>query len=135
MALNNVDLMGRLVADPEYRKTSGDIGITTFRIAVDRDYVSKESGNREADFISCVAFRGSATFVAQYFGKGDMIAINGRLQSRTYQDQEGNNRTKLEVVCNNCYFGSAKGGSEGHSDGAADTFTQPASDTDTDLPF
>ena len=119
MALNNVDLMGRLVADPEYRKTSGDIGITTFRIAVDRDYVSKESGNREADFISCVAFRGSATFVAQYFGKGDMIAINGRLQSRTYQDQEG----------------SAKGGSEGHSDGAADTFAQPASDTDTDLPF
>ena len=81
MALNNVDLMGRLVADPEFRKISEETEVTSFRIAVDRDYVNKSTGNREADFINCVAFRGTAKFVATYFGKGDMIVVNGRLQT------------------------------------------------------
>jgi len=132
MALNNVDLMGRLVADPEFRKISEETEVTSFRIAVDRDYVNKSTGNREADFINCVAFRGTAKFVATYFGKGDMIVVNGRLQTRTYQDQDGNNRSRTEVLCENCYFGSPKGSHDGSNQESQAT---AADIDDTDLPF
>lgn len=132
MALNNVDLMGRLVADPEFRKISEETEVTSFRIAVDRDYVNKSTGNREADFINCVAFRGTAKFVATYFGKGDMIVVNGRLQTRTYQDQDGNNRSRTEVLCENCYFGSPKGSHDGSSQ---ESHATAADIDDTDLPF
>lgn len=132
MALNNVNIMGRLVADPEFKQVNDDLNVTSFRVAVDRDYVSKSTDKREADFFNCVAFRGTSKFVAQYFGKGDMIVVNGRLQSRSYQDQQGNNRTVVEIVCENCYFGSPKGGAANND--AASTQTQEVSE-DTDLPF
>ena len=117
--------MGRLVADPELRKVNNDTSVVSFRIAVDRDFVNKETNKREADFFNVTAWRGLADFVAQYFAKGDMIAVTGRLQSRTYQDKDGNNRNTVEILAEHCYFGSAKKDADG----------SPASEDDADVPF
>ena len=125
MALNQVAQMGRLVADPELRKVNNDTSVVSFRIAVDRDFVNKETNQREADFFNVTAWRGLADFVAQYFAKGDMIAVTGRLQSRTYQDKDGNNRNTVEILAEHCYFGSAKKGESGAS----------ANEDDADVPF
>ena len=125
MALNQVAQMGRLVADPELRKVNNDTSVVSFRIAVDRDFVNKETNNREADFFNVTAWRGLADFVAQYFAKGDMIAVTGRLQSRTYQDKDGNNRNTVEILAEHCYFGSSK----------KDAGGSPASEDDADVPF
>lgn len=108
MALNRINLMGRLVADPELRKVGGDISVVSFRIAVDRDRKNKETGEREADFIPVTAWRNVADFAAQYFAKGDMIVVSGRLQSRNYEDKDGNKRTAYDVVAENIYFGASK---------------------------
>ncbi len=115
--LNKIFLMGRLVADPDHRQTPSGTSVTTFRIAVDRDFRNKETGEKEADFISVVTWRATADFVAKYFSKGRMIVVDGRLQTRNYTDREGNRRTATEVVAENIYFGdTARRDSDGGYD-------------------
>ena len=101
--LNRVILMGRLVSDPELKTTPNGVSVTSFRIAVDRNYV-KSGEERKADFIDIVAWRGQAEFICKYFGKGSMIAVEGQLQSRTYQAKDGTNRYVVEVVADNVSF-------------------------------
>ena len=101
--LNRVILMGRLVSDPELKTTASGISVTSFRIAVDRNYV-KQGEERKADFIDIVCWRQQAEFVCRYFGKGAMIAVDGQLQSRTYQAKDGTNRYVTEVVAENVSF-------------------------------
>lgn len=105
--LNVVAIMGRLVADPELRTTTQGNSVCSFRIACDRSYV-QQGQERQADFIDIVAWRQQAEFVSKYFQKGSMIAIDGSLQTRQYQDKNGNNRTAVEVVANNISFAGAK---------------------------
>lgn len=105
--LNVVAIMGRLVADPELRTTPAGYSVCSFRIACDRSYV-QQGRERQADFIDIVAWRQQADFVSKYFHKGSMIAIDGSLQTRNYQDKNGNSRTAVEVVANNISFAGAK---------------------------
>lgn len=105
--LNVVAIMGRLVADPELRTTQQGTNVCTFRIACERNF-AKQGEQRQADFINIVAWRQQAEFVSKYFQKGSMIAIDGSLQTRQYQDKQGNNRTEVEVVANNISFAGAK---------------------------
>nr|DAR23375.1 MAG TPA: Single strand binding protein [Caudoviricetes sp.] len=95
--LNVVALMGRLVADPELKTTQSGNSVCTFRVAVDRSYVS-QGEERQADFITVTAWRKTAEFVSKYFQKGSMISVHGRLETRQYQDKNGNNRTATEVL-------------------------------------
>lgn len=101
--LNRAILMGRLVGDPELKTTPSGTSVTSFRIAVDRSYV-KQGEERKADFIDIVCWRQTAEFVCRYFGKGAMIAVEGQLQSRTYQTKDGANRYVVEVVADNVSF-------------------------------
>lgn len=106
--LNKIFLQGRLVADPELRQTQSGIPVATFRIAVDRDFKNKDTGEKETDFVTVVAWRGTAEFVNQYFSKGRMAIVEGRLQMRDYTDKAGNKRTAAEVVASGVYFGDSK---------------------------
>lgn len=105
--LNVVAIMGRLVADPELRTTTQGNSVCSFRIACDRSYV-QQGQERQADFIDIVAWRQQAEFVSRHFQKGSMIAVEGSLQTRNYQDKNGNSRTAVEVVANNISFAGAK---------------------------
>lgn len=105
--LNVVAIMGRLVADPELRTTPAGVNVCQFRIACDRNF-ARQGEQRQADFVDIVAWRAQADFVCKYFSKGSLIAINGRIQTRNYQDKNGNNRTAVEVVANNISFAGAK---------------------------
>lgn len=105
--LNVVAIMGRLVADPELRTTTQGHSVCSFRIACDRSY-AQQGQERQADFIDIVAWRQQADFVSKYFQKGSMIAVEGRLQTRNYQDKNGNSRTAVEVVANNISFAGTK---------------------------
>ncbi len=105
--LNVVAIMGRLVHDPELRNTTQGTNVCTFRIACERSY-SKPGEQRQADFVDIVAWRQQADFVSKYFQKGSMIAVDGNLQTRNYQDKQGNKRTAVEVVANNISFAGAK---------------------------
>lgn len=111
--LNHIDIMGRLTRDPELRRTASGISCVSFTIAVDRDYSGKDSGEKETDFIDCVAWRSTADFVSKYFTKGRMIVVSGKLQIRSWTDKEGNKRRSAEVVADNCYFGDSKKESSG----------------------
>ena len=160
--LNRIVIMGRLTRDPELRRTQTGTAVTSFSLAVDRDFKSRESGEKATDFIDVVAWRQTAEFVCQYFAKGRMAVVEGRLQIRDWKDKDGNNRRSAEVVADNIYFGdskrdSADGGSFNQSQGYAQSFNQvppqqPAyqapqnvsaapsdfsmlSDDDPDLPF
>lgn len=104
MSMNKMILMGRLVADPELKQTPSGVSVATFRVAVDRDYQDKNSGQRQADFIPCVAWRGTGEFVARYFTKGRMIAVEGSLQTRQYEDKNGGKRTAYEVIVSKASF-------------------------------
>ena len=106
--LNHIVLMGRLTRDPELRRTQAGIAVTSFRLAVDRDYQSKDGGDKQADFIDVVAWRSTAEFVSKYFAKGRMAVVSGRLQMRDWTDKDGNKRTSAEVVADNVYFGDSK---------------------------
>ena len=106
--LNHIVIMGRLTRDPELRRTGSGIAVTSFTLAVDRDYNSKESGERETDFIDCVAWRSTGEFVSKYFAKGRMAVVSGRLQIRSWTDKDGNKRRSAEVVADNVYFGESK---------------------------
>ena len=114
MALNIVALMGRLTRDPEMRKTPQGVSVATFTVAVDRSFV-KQGEERQADFIDIVCWRNTAEFVCKYFQKGSMIALNGSIQTRTYQDKNGTNRKAFEIVADNVHFAGEKkdGGAQG----------------------
>lgn len=98
--LNRIVLIGRLVADPEMKHTSSGVAVSSFRIAVDRPFRT-QGGEQETDFIDCVAWRNNAEFAANYLHKGRLIAVEGRLQVRSYQAQDGTKRRVSEVVCDN----------------------------------
>ena len=106
--LNHITLMGRLVRDPELRRTGTGVAVASFRIAVDRDFAPKDGGERKADFIDCVAWRQTGEFISKYFTKGRMIVVDGRLEMRDWTDKEGNKRTTAEVVVSSAYFGDSK---------------------------
>ena len=107
--LNVVAIMGRLVADPELRTTPQGTSVTTFRIACDRNFV-RQGEQRQADFLDVVAWRQQAEFVCRYFQKGSLIAISGSIQTRQYQDKNGNNRTAVEIVADNVNFAGSSPG-------------------------
>ena len=111
--LNHITLMGRLVRDPELRRTGSGIAVASFRVAVDRDFQSKDGGERKADFIDCVAWRQTGEFISKYFAKGRMIVVDGRLEMRDWTDKDGNKRTTAEVVVANAYFGDSKRDGDG----------------------
>ena len=111
--LNHITIMGRLTRDPELRRTGSGIAVASFTVAVDRDYSGKDNGEKETDFIECVAWRHTGEFVSKYFTKGRMIVVDGRLQIRGWTDKDGNKRRTAEVVADNCYFGDSKKESSG----------------------
>ena len=107
--LNHIVLMGRLTRDPELRRTGSGIPVTTFTLAVDRDFGgNRDTGEKETDFIDIVTWRSTAEFVSKYFTKGRMAVISGRLQIRSWNDKDGNKRRTAEVVADNVYFGDSK---------------------------
>ena len=110
--LNKIILMGRLTRDPELRRTGSGTAVTSFSLAVDRDFKS-QSGEKETDFIDVVAWRSTAEFVSKYFTKGRMAVVEGRLQIRDWTDKDGGKRRSAEVVADNVYFGDSKRDAEG----------------------
>jgi single-strand DNA-binding protein len=111
--LNHIVLMGRLTRDPELRRTQSGVAVASFSLAVDRDFQSRDGGEKQTDFIDIVAWRNTAEFVSKYFTKGRMAVVSGRLQIRDWTDREGGKRRSAEVVADNVYFGDSK------KDGAA----------------
>ena len=111
--LNHIVVMGRLVRDPELRRTGSGVAVASFRVAVDRDFAPKDGGERKADFIDCVAWRQTGEFISKYFTKGRMIIVDGRLEMRDWTDKEGNKRTSAEIVVANAYFGDSKRDGDG----------------------
>ena len=145
--LNHITIMGRLTRDPELRRTGSGIAVASFTVAVDRDYSGKDNGEKETDFIECVAWRQTGEFVSKYFTKGRMIVVDGRLQIRGWSDKDGNKRRTAEIVADNVYFGDSKkessggesyGGNYGQGSGgypAPATGFAPIEDEDAQLPF
>ena len=147
--INMVALMGRLTFEPELRTTPNGVSVIRFQVACDRNY-QKDSQNRQADFIDCVAWRQTAEFISRYFHKGSMIAVEGTIQTSNYTDKNGNKRKQIEVLANNVSFcgGKAENGSQGTQSGM-DINPEPAPsyssvdnsdfeeivDDDDDLPF
>lgn len=139
--------MGRLVADPELKQTANGTATTSFRIAVDRNFANKQTGERQTDFINIVAWRQTAEFICKYFRKGSMIAIEGSLQTRSYEDKEGNKRTAYDVVVSNVSFTGSKAESTARdsvpfevpatafSSGSQGDFEIVSEQDDDDLPF
>ena len=113
--LNHITIMGRLTRDPELRRTGSGIAVASFTLAVDRDFGKNENGERETDFIDCVAWRQTGEFVSKYFTKGRMAVVSGRLQIRSWNDKDGNKRRTAEVVADNVYFGDSKRDDQGGS--------------------
>ena len=126
--LNRIIIMGRLVRDPELRTTQSGVSVTSFTLAVDRDFKNRDSGEKSTDFIDVVAWRQTAEFICKYFGKGRMAVAEGRLQIRDWKDRDGNNRRSAEVVADNVYFADSKRDSAGGSDsyGAPPAYGAPA---------
>jgi single-strand DNA-binding protein len=142
--LNRVILQGRLTAEVELRQTPSGVNVASFTVAVDRDFKNKESGEKETDFINCVAWRNTGEFVSRYFTKGSLAVVEGRLQMRKYTDRDGNKRIAAEVVADNVYFGGSKkdsgnstpdySASDAALDDAAGQFEE-LYDEDSRLPF
>lgn len=135
MALNNITIMGRLTADPEMRRTGNGTPVTSFTLAVDRDF-----GEKETDFIPVVAWRNTAEFVNNYFSKGRMAVVSGRLQIRPWTDKNGNKRTTAEIVADHVYFGESKNDTQ-NQNGGSTGFAKPQTgsfatiEEDAQLPF
>jgi single-strand DNA-binding protein len=119
--LNHIDVMGRLVRDPELRYTQSNTPVTSFTIAVDRDFGKTESGDRQTDFIDCVAWRSTAEYINKYFTKGRMVVVSGRLQLREWVDKNENKRRSAEVVVENIYFGDSRRDGESHPASSSNT--------------
>ena len=113
--LNHITIMGRLTRDPELRRTGSGIAVASFTLAVDRDFAPRDGGERETDFIDCVAWRQTGEFVSKYFTKGRMAVVSGRLQIRGWTDKDGNRRRTAEVIADNVYFGDSKREGDGGS--------------------
>jgi single-strand DNA-binding protein len=146
--MNLIALMGRLTRDPELRHTQTGIAVASFTLAVDRGYASRDTGERQTDFIDIVAWRSTAEFVSKYFVKGQLVAVSGRLQIRDWTDRDGNKRRSAEVVADNVYFAESKksrdsGGFSRPADSVFPDFTDDIGgsefseleDDDGDLPF
>ena len=149
--LNHITIMGRLTRDPELRRTGSGVAVASFTLAVDRDFGKNENGEKETDFIDCVAWRQTGEFVSKYFTKGRMAVVSGRLQIRPWTDKDGNKRRTAEIVADNVYFGDSRRDGDnagGYSAPAAGSFggysapaAAPASDfamledDDAQLPF
>ena len=141
--LNHITIMGRMVRDPELRRTGSGIAVASFTVAVDRDFADKQSGEKETDFIDCVAWRQTGEFVSKYFTKGRMIVVAGRLQIRGWTDKDGNKRRTAEIVADNVYFGDSKQDNGNHNNGytgyaktdSAPGNFAPIEDEDAQLPF
>ena len=156
--LNHIVIMGRLTRDPELRYTQSQTPVASFTVAVDRDFGGRDGGEKQTDFIDCSAWRQTGEFVSKYFRKGSMIVVSGRLQSRKWQDRDGNNRTNWEISADNVYFGESRrrdedsrdsyggnsfsannyGGNSGESRGASAPAPSPFADLgddDGELPF
>ena len=118
--LNHITIMGRLTRDPELRRTGSGVAVASFTVAVDRDFGGRDGGEKETDFIDCVAWRQTGEFVSKYFTKGRMIVVSGRLQIRSWTDKDGNKRRTAEVVADNCYFGDSK--RDGDSSNGGNTY-------------
>ena len=148
--LNRIIIMGRLARDPELRHTQSGAPVASFRLAVDRDFKDKNTGERATDWIDVVAWRATGEFVSRYFTKGRMAVVEGRLQMRDWTDKDGNRRTSAEVVAENVYFGDSRrdGDNSGYGDrgsygghpadygipSGGDHFSE-LEDDDGDLPF
>lgn len=132
--LNKVIIMGRLTRDPELRRTQNGTAVTSFTLAVDRDFKS-QSGEKETDFIDVVAWRNTGEFAAKYLAKGRMVAVEGRIQVRDWQDKDGNRRKSVEVVADNVYFGDSKRDSKPQESRTVDEPEFDEIEDDGDLPF
>ena len=106
--MNKVILMGRLTRDPELRRTGSGTSVASFTIACARDFKNQQTGQTEVDFIDCVAWRGTAEMLCKHFTKGRMIGLSGRLQVRTWMDQDGAKRKAVEVIADSVYFADSK---------------------------
>ena len=148
--LNHITIMGRLTRDPELRRTGSGVAVASFTVAVDRDFGKNENGEKETDFIDCVAWRQTGEYVSKYFTKGRMAVVSGRLQIRSWTDKDGNKRRTAEVVADNVYFGDSRrdgdnAGSYSAPAGSFGGYSAPASapasdfamleDDDAQLPF
>lgn len=143
MSLNHIDLMGRLARDPELKTTPSGFSVCNFTIAVDRDFMNGDE--KVADFIDCVAWRKTGEFIKNFFSKGRMIVVSGSLQSRKWEDKDGNKRTSWEVQVRNAYFGDSK--RDGESSGSSYSSSESAApnvdaseftelpDDESELPF
>ena len=123
--LNKIIIMGRLTRDPELRRTQSGTAVTSFSLAVDRDFKS-QNGDKETDFIDIVAWRNTADFVSKYFSKGRMAVVEGRLQIRDWVDKDGGKRRSAEVIADNVYFGDSKRGGDSGTSGGYHTAGRPA---------
>jgi len=148
--LNHITIMGRLTRDPELRYTQSQTPVASFTLAVDRDFGGRDGGEKQTDFIDCVAWRQTAEFVSKYFQKGSMAVVSGRLQIRDWTDRDGGKRRSAEVVVDNIYFGESRrrdGGDtrstndyhydnyQSRSASAAPSVFSDLSDDDGELPF
>ena len=113
--LNKTIIMGHLVRDPELKTTQSGLSVTSFSVAVERDFKDKGSGEKITDYFDVVAWRQTAEFVCRYFSKGRMIVVDGKLQSRKWEDRNGNKRVSIEIVADSCYFGDSKKDSDNGS--------------------
>lgn len=143
--LNKIVIMGRMVKDPELRRTQSGTPVASFTLAVERD-IPKQDGTRDTDFIDCVSFRSTAEFASKYFRKGSLTVASGRLQIRNWEDKDGNKRRNAEVVVDAIYFAERKRDDAAPEDHAAPSYpesTQPSfsggftelTDSDDELPF
>ena len=133
--LNHITIAGRLTRAPELRRTCRGVACANFCVAVDRDYNPKDGGEKEVDFIDCTAWRQTGEFVSKYFKKGKMIIVSGRLQIRSWTDNEGRKRRSAEVVADNCYFAESKRDSDGGQQGGYNGgFTPPTQHFGGDFP-
>lgn len=133
--LNHITIMGRLVRDPELRKTQSGVSVVSFTVAVDRDF--KNGDEKVTDYIDCTAWRGTADFISKFFTKGRAIVVDGSLNSRKWQDKDGNNRVSWEVQAQNVYFADSKRNDDGQSGGQSggQQFKEVAEEDSGSLPF
>lgn len=136
MALNRIVIMGRMTKDPELRRTNSGTAVTSFTLAVDRDFKA-QNGAKETDFIEVTAWKNTAEFVSKYFGKGRMAVVEGRLQMREWTDKDGNKRKNAEVVADSVYFGDSKKTTDERFNDLVDRVDQfnEIPDDDGELPF
>ena len=126
--LNHITIMGRFVRDPELRRTGSGIAVASFTLAVDRDFKASSGGEKEVDFIDCVAWRQAGEFVSKYFTRGRMAVVSGKLQIRSWTDKDGNKRRTAEVIADNVYFADSKteNASSGTHQAAPASYGSPA---------